>query len=398
MATAAAARRRFRITWMPRWRQQQQQQQQQHTPLLSWRLTFRHEGVELSYWQQLCGQRLLLLDKLVLFLNLLVLLNAASSMSGNLDLALHAVSLLLLVVQGAVMAGGQGRYVRCRPWLVLLQRLWHAVMQLQLTAPSAVVAAAAAAAAAGGHAGACVTPAAAAAVPPCILGDSSPWQVFFDTAVVASGVAPSWAYTWAYQTPFGTAPILQLSCLLCVLLADTGGSLQLLAAPQLQHCVAAAYNAASTVSNLLLLPLLPLASLPTAGSCPAQPALPLLLWLQLFWALAAPMYVVYCCERSSKVWFWLQRLAAMASVPDDVALEAQVLLREVRLAAVLLLLTFDSTARINIVFTSAYSWTVTISCCRRSLCSRVSLTNVVQQLQPVNAARAFLAHLCSTVA
>jgi hypothetical protein len=357
VARAAATRSGSVVSWIPRWRQQQQQQQ--HTPLLSWRLTFRHERVELSYWQQRCEQRLLLLDKLVLFLNALVLLNVASSSSGGLDLALHAVSLLLLVVQGAVMSGGEDRYVRWRPWLVLLQRLWHAVMrvqQLQLTAPAEVVAAAAA----GVPAGACVTPAAAAgsaaavaageaagtaataaacaaapaaaaaaAVPPDILGGSSPWQVFFDTAVVASGVAPNWAYTWAYQTPFGTAPLLQLCCLLCVLLADAGRLLQLLAAPQLQHCVAAAYNAASTISNVLLLPLVPLASLPTAGACPAMPALPLLLWLQLFLALAAPMYVLYCFERSSKVWFWLQRLAAMASVPDDLAQEAQGLLRQV---------------------------------------------------------------------
>jgi hypothetical protein len=367
VARAATARGGTIISWMPRWLQQQQQQQ--HTPLLNWRQTFRHEGVELSYWQQRCEQRLLLLDKLVLFLNLLVLLNVASSSSGKLDLVLHAVSLLLLLVQGAVMAGGEEeRYVRWRPWLVLLQRLWHAVMrvqQLQLTALAAVVAAAAA----GAPAGACITPtaaagsatagaagealgaaataaaaaaacaaapsaaAAAAAVPPDILRDSSPWQVFFDTAVVASGVAPNWAYTFAYQTPFGTAPLLQLCCLLCVLLADTGRLLQLLAAPQLQHCVAAAYNAASTVSNLLLLPLLPLASLPTAGACPAMPALPLLLWLQLFWALAAPMYVLYCFERSSKVWFWLQRLAGMAAVPDDLAQEAQGLLRQVSWAA-----------------------------------------------------------------
>jgi hypothetical protein len=363
MARAAAARPGSVVSWIPRWRQQQQQQQQ-HTPLLSWRLTFRHDGVELSYWQQRCEQRLLLLDKLVLFLNVLVLLNVASSSSGGLDLALHAVSLLLLVVQGAVMSGGEHRYVRWRPWLVLLQRLWHAVMrvqQLQLTAPAAVVAAAAA----GVPAGACVTataaagsaaavaagetagtaataaaacaaaPAAAAAVavPPDVVGGSSPWQVFFDTAVVASGVAPNWAYTWAYQTPFGTAPLLQLCCLLCVLLADAGRLLQLLAAPQLQHCVAAAYNAASTVSNLLLLPLLPLAGLPTAGACPAMPALPLLLWLQLFLALAAPLYVLYCFERSSKVWFWLQRLAAMSSVPYDLAQEAQRLLRQVGGAA-----------------------------------------------------------------
>uniref|UniRef100_A0A383WGK2 Uncharacterized protein n=1 Tax=Tetradesmus obliquus TaxID=3088 RepID=A0A383WGK2_TETOB len=333
---------RIGLSWIQRWMQQPPPPQQQRSQLLNWRLTFRHPDVELSYWQQRCEQRLMLLDKLVMFQNMLVLLNVASSRPAKLDCALHAVSLLLLLAQGAVMARGAERYVRHRPRLILLQRLWRAVLRLQQLHPAAAAAAlvaaadataqacAGTAASAADHAPAAAAAAAAAAFQQDAGLDSSPWQLFFDSALVASGVAPAWAYAWAYQTPFGTAPLLQICCLLLVLAAEAGRLLQLLAAPQLQHCIAATYNAASGISNLLLLPLLPVAGMPAAGACPALPALPVLLWLQLFWAMAAPMYVLYCFERSSKVWFWLQRLAAMPAVPDDLASEAQQLLRQVR--------------------------------------------------------------------
>ncbi|KAF8061903.1 EGF1 [Scenedesmus sp. PABB004] len=275
-------------------------------PALGWALAFRDRGLEAAYWRA-CAERVLAVDRAVLALNAVVLLSVASGPAAERgELALRAVSLALLVAQGAALAAAGGaHYAHARPGLVVTQRLWHAALRLQHLRPSAGAAAAAAA--------------------PAL--QQGPGHAFLDCVLIGSGLLPAWAWAAAYQAPFATAPALQLATLLAVLLADAPRVLRQLGAPALQAHVAGAYTACASAAAAALLPLAPAAAAPAPHACPAAPEVPLLLWLAVFGAVAAPTYVSYHVERTSKVWFWLRALAAQPHVPEPTARQAQEALR-----------------------------------------------------------------------
>lgn len=292
--------------------------------LLDWRLRLHERADEDAFWEAALSTWLLPLDRVMLLLHLLALFSAVDTKMERIQAAVHAGSLALLIAQAASMLAGLHAYRRARPALMLMQRLLQTGLRAQALRLGTALE---------------------------MTGGSSA-AAFVDAALAGSGVVSAWV-AWGLA-PFGTAPLTLGVAELTAAAVSAAPLLRRLGAPELVALSAHVHSVAGAASGAALLPLLPPAATAVwRGECPVAPQLPMLLWLQLFAGLAAPVYVSWHVERAAKVRFWLRLMShARPAGHGPVAEAAQRALRAAAPPAALL------RHLVTLLLISALAWRV----------------------------------------